>query len=152
MATEYMPINPAIVSWGLKKAGLSVDDAAKNFARIAEWESGKSSPTYTQLEQLAESLKLPVAVFFFPDPPDVPDIEETFRTLPGGEFERLPSKIRLLLRKAKAQQISLYELTDGRNPFDKLITRDLKFDLKTPIDKIAKVVRKYLNVSSIRST
>ena len=54
---------------------------------------------------MAEEFRIPVAVFFFPEPPNVPPIRETFRTLPDTEFEQLPRRIRYLLRKAKAFQI-----------------------------------------------
>jgi hypothetical protein len=52
---------------------------------------------------------------------------ETSRTLPNAEFEHIPGKVRLLLRKAKALQLNLMELTGGRNPAARLITRDVAF-------------------------
>ena len=82
---------------------------------------------------MADVFKLPIAVFFFPEPPKVPAIAETFRTLPEVEFERLPSAIRLLLRKAKALQLNLAEITGGQNPARRLITRDFALDLQRPI-------------------
>src|SRR3546814_4575749 len=86
-----------------------------------------AGPTYPQLEQLSEAYKVPIAVFFFPEPPNVPAINETFRTLPEAELDRLPSRIRLLMRKAKVMQLNLAELTQGRNPAERLITRALQF-------------------------
>ena len=95
--------------------------ATQTFKKIQAWENGESAPTYPQLGQLADAL------FFFPEPPAVPNIGETFRTLPNAEFEHIPGKVRLLLRKAKALQLNLMELTGGRNPAARLITRDVAF-------------------------
>ena len=146
MATEGMPITPSIVTWARERAGFSLDAAANDFKKIATWESGDNSPSYPQLEDLADKFKVPVAVFFFPEPPDVPLIEESFRTLGTEQFERIPPRIRLLLRKARAFQMGLAELNDGRNPSDRLITRDLSFRLSDRVDTIAKRVRDYLGV------
>jgi Zn-dependent peptidase ImmA (M78 family) len=85
-------------------------------------------------------------VFFFPEPPDVPSVSETFRTLGSEQFDRIPSRIRLLLRKARAFQIGLEELNNGLNPAKRLIIRDLSFQPNTSIDTIANSVRDYLGI------
>lgn len=144
---EQIPINPAVLAWARQRAGLSLEEAAQKFKRIADWEAGEASPTYPQLELLADTLKVPIAVFFFPELPDVPSINETFRTLPEAELERLPSRMRLLMRKAKAMQMNLAELTQGQNPADRLITRDLQFATGVDIAEMAATVRAYLGVS-----
>lgn len=144
---EQIPINPALLVWARQRAGLSLDAAAQKFKRIADWEAGVSAPTYPQLEALSDTLKVPIAVFFFPEPPDVPPIQETFRTLPAAELDRLPSRVRMLMRKAEAMQINLTELTQGRNPAERLITRDLQFAPNVDIAEMATAVRQYIGVS-----
>jgi Zn-dependent peptidase ImmA (M78 family)/DNA-binding XRE family transcriptional regulator len=147
MANEGMPINKELITWARKRAGLTQDEAAQKFAQIAAWEDGTSLPTYPQLEKLADEFKLPIAAFFFPDIPRLPPIRESFRTLPDAEFDQIPRQVRFLLRKAKALQLNLAEMTDGRNPADHLITRDLSFPSSTSIVRMANRVRDYLGVS-----
>jgi len=147
MAKEGIPINPKVLEWARTRAGLSLEEAAKKFARIEEWESGNLSPTYPQLEQLADVLKLPIAVFFFPEPPKTVPIRESFRTLPDVEFNRIPSRVGYLLRKAKAMQLNLPELAQGKNPAQRLITRDLVFEESASIETMAARVRDYLGIS-----
>jgi Zn-dependent peptidase ImmA (M78 family) len=147
MPHEEQPVTPSLITWARTRAGISPAEASKHFKKIQAWEDGDSSPTYPQLEQLAEAFKVPIAVFFFPEPPAVPDIAETFRTLPQAEFEQIPSRVRLLLRKAKALQLNLAELTNGRNPSDRLITRDLAFNANMTFTEMAEQVRAYLDVS-----
>lgn len=144
---EQIPINPALLVWARERAGLSRAEATEKFRRLEEWESGKSAPTYPQLERLSDAFKVPIAVFFFPEPPNVPLINETFRTLPEAELDRLPSRIHLLMRKAKAMQLNLAELTQGRNPAERLITRDLKFKADVEIGEMTATVRKYIGVT-----
>ena len=144
---EQIPINPALLSWALERAGISVEEARRQFKRIDEWQAGDAFPTYPQLEQLADTLKVPIAVFFFPAPPNVPSISETFRTLPDAEISQLPSRMRLLLRKAKAMQINLSELTQNKNPAERLITRDIVFQSTMDVAKMAAEVRSYIGVT-----
>lgn len=147
MPYDELPVTPALITWARRRAGVSLEDATEAFKRIQQWEGGESFPTYPQLEQLAEAFKVPVAVFFFPAPPIVPDISETFRTLPEVEFEQLPSRVRLLLRKGKALQLNLMELTGGRNMAQRLISRDLTFNATMNLRAMAQQVRDYLGVS-----
>lgn len=150
MAIERMPITPEVVTWARERLGYSQEALAakrKDFKKVAEWESGESRPTYRQLEKLAQDLWLPVAVFFFPEPPETPKIEETFRTLGSEQFDEIPPKIRLLLHKARGFQIGLDELNDGRNPAPKQIVRDLPLQPKGDIDAAAARIREYLSIS-----
>jgi Zn-dependent peptidase ImmA (M78 family) len=143
---EEIPVNPQMIAWARNRAGLTIDEATEKFTHIAAWEAGTSFPTYPQLERLADELKLPVAAFFFPEPPTLPPIRESFRTLPDTEFDQIPRQVRFLLRKAKALQINLAELTQGRNPAPRLITRDLRFPDTVSIARMADRVREYLGI------
>ena len=150
MAVDRMPITPEIVTWARERLGYTLDALAvkrKDFRKVAEWERGESRPTYRQLEMLAKQLSLPVAIFFFPEPPDVPVIEETFRTLSAAQFAEVPPRIRKLLLKARAFQMGLAELNDGRNPARKILTRDLRFCVDDSVTHMAQQARDYLGVS-----
>ena len=143
---EALPITPAVVQWARERAGYTIEDASKVFKKIAAWEAGEAAPSYPQLEQMAEKFKCPVAVFFFPRPPDVPAVEQSFRTLTAGDLAVIPRTVRTFLRRGQAMQINLAELNDGKNPAPRVITRDLKFSPNSSLDKIAADVRKYLGV------
>jgi len=147
MANEGIPINGAIIAWGRARAGLTLEEATQKFRHFPKWESGERLPTYPQLEQLADALKLPIAVFFFPEPPTLPPIRESFRTLPDEDYEQMPREVRFMLRKAKALQLNLAELTGSRNPAERFILRDLAFSAETAPDEMAARVREYLGVS-----
>ncbi len=144
---EGIAVNGDVITWARERAGMSPEEAAQKFPKIAAWEAGKVLPSYPQLESMADEFRIPVAVFFFPERPNVPRIEETFRTLPDTEFARLPRRIQYLLRKAKAFQLGLYELTQGRNPAERLIARDVEFTLRMSPDTMAARVRDYLGIS-----
>jgi transcriptional regulator with XRE-family HTH domain len=101
MKYDPIPVTPGVIRWARTRAGFSLAEAGKKFKNIEAWESGEASPSYPQLERMAEAFKVPIAVFFFPEPPILPPISETFRTLPMQEFEQIPPRIRLLLRKAE---------------------------------------------------
>ena len=147
MPRQKLPVNPTLVEWARKRAGFTIQEAAQKFSHIEAWEAGEDFPTYPQLERLAEEFKVPIAVFFFPEPPQSPPIRESFRTLPDTEFDQIPRRVGFLLRKAKALQMNLAELSQGRNPADRLITRDLAFEDDVSVETMATRVRGYLGVA-----
>src|SRR5947208_31150 len=92
-------INPQVLVWARERSGQTIDQVAKALHKepevIVSWETGSSSPTYAQLEALAYKVyKRPVALFFFPEPPEEIDPEHSFRTLPEFEIEELTSDTR----------------------------------------------------------
>ena len=144
---EGLPITPAVVQWARERAGYSMDDAVRHFKKIAAWEAGEALPTYVQVEQMADRFKIPVAVFFFPMPPEVPPIEQSFRTLTAADFAAIPRTVRFFLRRGQAMQLNLAELNDSKNPAGRVISRDLKPSPNASLDNIADQVREYLGVS-----
>ena len=149
---EGIAVNGDVITLARERAGLSPEEDAKKFRKISAWEAGTALPSYPQLESMADEFRIPIAVFFFPGRPNVPRIEETFRTLPDTEFVRLPRRIQFLLRKAKAFQVGLHELTQGRNPAERLITRDVEFTVRMSPDTMAERVRHYLGISLDQQT
>lgn len=146
MAREPIPITPRVLTWARERAQFSIEEARETFRNIEAWEAGEAYPTYPQLERLSETFKVPVAVFFFPEPPELPPLRESFRTLPEAQFEHLPRALRYLLRRAKALQINLAELNDGRNPAEHFIVRDLQFHPDMEVAEMARMVREYLEI------
>lgn len=149
---DALPVNPAIVRWARTRAGYSLEDAQAHFKKIGAWEAGEAAPTYPQLEQLATRFKCPVAVFFFPEPPAIPSVETSFRTLPAEELASMPRTVRHLLRRAQAMQGNLAELNDDKSPAKRLITQDLSFSPEAAARDVAEAVRSYLGVSLARQT
>ena len=120
----------------------------KSASAIGGWEAGEASPTYVQLEKLAYQVyKRPVAIFFFPEPPDEPNKVGEFRTLPASERERLSDDTRYAVRLAESMQIALRELNDGVNPSPRKIFDDVHASLGDPSHKLAQEVRAYVGVT-----
>ena len=146
-AKEGLPITPAVVQWARERSGYSIEEAARHFKKIAAWEAGEAMPTYVQVEGMAERFKVPVAVFFFPKPPEVSPLEKSFRTLTAEDFAAIPRRVRFFLRQGQAMQLNLAELNDGKNPSQHQITRDIRVTPNTSLDKVAAEVRSYLGIS-----
>lgn len=151
MSDRATAANEEVLRWARQSLNYSVEEVASRIGKspdaIRDWEEGRSAPTYVQLETLAESVyERPVAIFFFPDPPEEEPLEGELRTLPEADRERLPPAVRLQLRKAKSYMLSLEELTGGVNPAEHLIWRDFRPTLRSDIPELADSVREYLGV------
>ena len=148
---EYIQgINPTIVKWARERSGYTLEDVAtslnKDVETISDWESGEQAPTYVQLETLAGKYKRPIAIFFFPEPPHETDFVGQL-ALRSSEIEQLDPGIRILLRQARARQLSLMELNMDANPAETKIFRDLHAQLGDSPTELAQQTRAYLDIS-----
>ena len=155
MAEYINGINPDILKWARERSGHTVETIAaalnKNISIVNDWESGERVLTYVQLETLADKYKRPIAIFFFPEPPEEENIGEN-PTLRSSDNDRLDPYIHILLRQAYARQISLMELNFGANPSEKKIFRDLQTRATDSPTALAQQTRLYLNISINKQT
>lgn len=154
MAPAVSGINPAVLAWARKRSGQSLEQVAEALGKDPEvirlWETGEAAPTYVQLEKLAYSVfRRPLALFFFPAPPDEPDPHQSFRTLPDFEIDELSAETRFKIRQARAMQLSFSELAAGENPAARQLIRDLPAVGKPrSAPALAAAVREYLGIDA----
>ena len=150
MAAHINGINPDILKWARERSGYTVEAIAtalnKDVSIINNWESGERALTYVQLETLADKYKRPIAIFFFPEPPEEPNIAENI-ALRSSDNEQLEPRIHILLRQAYARQLSLMELNLGTNPSEKKIFRDLQARSTDSVTALAQKTRTYLDIN-----
>ena len=150
MAEYVNGINPAILKWARKRSGYTAKAIAnalnKDISIVNDWESGERALTYVQLETLADKYKRPIAIFFFPEPPEEPNIAENL-ALRSSDINSLDPRIHILLRQAYARQLSLMELNLGANPSEKKIFRDLQARSTDSVTALAQKTRAYLDIN-----
>ena len=142
----------SVLQWARYTCGYSIEKVVRRLGRkkvtpsvIEQWESGSAQPTYPQLKELAEFYKRPLALFFFPEPPEEESIENDFRrTLPSSHAEMIPSEIRYLVRQAKARQIDLDELQGEIESRGTI--RDLRSEKREDPEVMAERIRGLLNI------
>jgi len=145
-------ITPAVLKWARESANMSIFDVADSLKKpvdvIQGWESGESSPTYSQLEKLAYDVyKRPLAIFFMPSAPDEPKPSAEFRSLPDADLKHLSRQTTLLIRKARAFQMALVELYGERNPVVAPIWKRIQVNNQSDIHQLARQIREALSVS-----
>ena len=153
--SESIPVYPDIMRWARETAGYSIEDVVDKVKRkhvtikvVQDWENGTASPSYPQLENLAYKIfKRPLALFFFPDPPEEETPRQSFRTLPIQEIDLMQPAILYLIRKAMALRENLNELYGGANPANNKIFVDFEIKISDSVSNLAKEVRKYLGSS-----
>ena len=83
-----VPVNPDLLHWALKRAGVSADELAKKFPKLNDWLGGELAPTLKQLEAFASATHTAIGLLFLPQPPDEPLPIPDFRTLPETRLSR----------------------------------------------------------------
>ncbi|MFE7846141.1 helix-turn-helix domain-containing protein [Microbacterium sp. NPDC057407] len=112
-----MAVQPQVLEWARRTAGLSVEQAAKRIGvradRIVEWEHGEVEPTIIQLRRAADAYDRPFAALFVEAPPrneeifDLPDFRRP-STAASGES----TSLRRAILRARRQQDAIQEVIE----------------------------------------
>lgn len=142
-------INPKMISWARERNGLSIEQLAEKMKRepveIETWENGTVFPSYSLLEILAyKHFKIPLAVFFFPEPPDIEDPIKKFRRLPDSKLKRFSSDTLQKFRLAQSYQESITELMSELK-ISKKNFKDIEVK-NIDITSLARNIRNYLAI------
>ena len=114
MAETLSGVNGEIIRWARERYNMSPDEAARaigvGLSRYMNWEAGTEHPTYAKLKKISDVFHRPSAVFFFPEPPQLPSIKGDLRTLPDEIVNSFSKNVIIQFEKAKVYQLSLEEL------------------------------------------
>lgn len=148
-------VTPEVLAWARDSMGFEIAEIAEKLkqtsvtpAVIEAWEEGYANPTYAQLEKLAGFYKRPIAMFFFPSPPEELALREKFRSLPDRFSQLLPPRMRYLVRKALAKQINLSEIYgEGVPPDIKSFRNKIENIPRNNVTELAAAMREIIDIS-----
>ena len=122
---ESITTTPSVLKWARKSSGYTENEVVErlNEKRVSistfqQWELGQEQPSYSQLKKLAKFYKRPIAVFFFPQPPQEESPQEKLRAVPESYTKSLTPKMIQFVKKAQVRQINLYEMYGDMLPSD----------------------------------
>ncbi|ADJ26463.1 protein of unknown function DUF955 [Dehalogenimonas lykanthroporepellens BL-DC-9] len=162
MTSNSIPVNPKILEWARNNANMSVQLAAQKAhvnelkgkgesieitatERLLSWEKGESTPSFTQLKNLAKAYRRPVLTFFLQNPPECETKLHDFRTVRGQGIDINNPEFAALTRHVEMIHRSLQDILDKSN------TQQLEFvgGTRPDIDyrQFAEIIRKFLNYS-----
>ena len=154
MAAAVQNISPAVLKWARERKHYDPADIVrklhiKSEEILTDWETGKKAPTYPQLEKLADYYKVPIAVFFFPEPPEIEDAAVSLRSVPGFYLDSISPYTMNIIHRVQATQMALKELNDGINPVSNPLHKSSILPANGDIESMSTELRseKFLNVS-----
>jgi Zn-dependent peptidase ImmA (M78 family) len=110
-------VKPELLAWAREDAGYDIEEAANKISikptKLIACETGKEKLTVTQLRNLGNVYKRPLAFFYLPAPPESQTYIKDFRHFRDQSKKKLSPALRLEVRKAQARRdISLGLLGD----------------------------------------
>lgn len=118
MAEILTGVNGTMIRWARERYNMSTVEAAHAIGidakRYERWENNEDFPTYAMLKKISNVFQKPSALFFFPAPPNLPEINGELRTLPNSVTSSFSKQIIQQFEKAKAYQLNLQELYGTR--------------------------------------
>ena len=119
MAESLTGVNGTIIRWARELYNMTPEDAAQaigvDINKYNNWEAGTEHPTYAKLKKISEVFRKPSAVFFFPKPPNLPEIKGDLRTLSTEVVSAFSKNIIVQFEKAQSYQLSLAELYGNKD-------------------------------------
>jgi len=111
-------VNPSILKWAIGSSGWDEHEIVTKLKLspniFGGWLRGETKPTLKQLEDLAKTVKRPLAVFFLSESPKEKPLPKDYRMLPEkeGKFDK---KTILAIRRARRLQKVSKELSENLN-------------------------------------
>jgi len=119
LAETLTGVNGEIIKWAREFYNMTSEEAANaigvNVEKYSAWENGVEFPTYAKLRKISDIFRKPSALFFFPSPPELPQVKGDLRTLSTEVVSKLSKNIIIQFEKAKAYQLNLRELYGERS-------------------------------------
>jgi Zn-dependent peptidase ImmA (M78 family)/DNA-binding XRE family transcriptional regulator len=147
MAEKITSINPSMLQWARAMSGTTIEEVGEKIGgsdKIISWEKGEDYPTYSQLKRLCDIYRKPIAVFFFPEPPQTKNLPASCRTLPENIYNNFSRKLIKAIDEARVMQLNLYELNNNENPSEIKFT-NIIFNYKN-IKNVAFELRKMFSI------
>ncbi|MEW6234867.1 MAG: ImmA/IrrE family metallo-endopeptidase [Candidatus Omnitrophota bacterium] len=116
-------VNPDILVWARKEAGLSLEEASKAIAlgdargrtgpeRLAAFESGAEKPSRHHLLEMSKKYRRPLLLFYMEVPPRKGNRGQDFRILPQSHSKGDEALLDALIRDLKVRQNLVKELLE----------------------------------------
>jgi Zn-dependent peptidase ImmA (M78 family) len=151
-----MTLNPDILTWARKTAGLSVDEAARALGfndtrnrsaaeRLMAMEAGEEEPSRSVLRKMAKTYRRSLLVFYLSEPPRIGDRGSDFRIVPNSPPPLFDPVLDALLRDLRGRQgiiRALLEETEAQ-PVDFVGVASMN----QPAEDLAKRVKERLQFS-----
>jgi len=142
--TNKIQIPKEIYLWAIKESKKDFDEIELKFKNIEAWISQEVHPTFRQVEELANFLKVPLGYMFLKNPPKTDIIQSEFRTI-GNKVPEISKELKDTLYNMgrKRDWLSEYRKEKG---WDKLIPDELQDIKNKDIYNISKAAKDYLKI------
>lgn len=120
MVSVQIDVVPSVLEWAIKESRINPSIIEIKQPKLKDWIAQISKPTFVQLKNLSEFLRVPFGYMFLNEPPSQNVFDVEFRTL-NNELNERPSKELediLIDIKYKQNWISEIRKNEGYEPID----------------------------------
>ena len=117
MLPKISKMNLDMLIWAREQSIGDMRELDTEYAeQISKWEKGIEFPNYPELKELARLYRKPLAIFFFPEPPEIKNIKSSYRTYQGDIYNLLSINTIRMVDYCRFMQLNLIDLYGGENP------------------------------------
>lgn len=136
--SNRIEVDQRVLKWAIDESQIPYDNICSRFNKMDKWLRGEESPTFVQLKELSNYLKVPFGYMFLKEPPNVDSIKKEFRTIDNKVNYRLSKDLMDVLfdMEFKKNWMSEYRKMQGWDP--------IEFNGNIELNSLPKEVAKYL--------
>lgn len=125
---EQVKVAPSLISWARERSGVDVDELARSFPKLSDWERGDRQPTLRQLERFSRATFTPFGMFFLNEPPilelPIPDLRTKGST---GQATLSPNLLdTVAICEQRQEWYRSFLIAEEADPLDFVDSVDLK--------------------------
>ncbi len=137
-------INKEIYIWAIKESKKDFEEIKDKFKKIEDWISQEIYPTFRQIEDFANFLKVPLGYMFLDKPPKTNIIESEFRTI-GNKIPEISKELQdtLYSMGRKRDWLSEYRKEKGWGKLTPSSFADLD---KKDFNTVSKLAKEYIDL------
>lgn len=141
---DKVSVKKEIYEWAIKESQKDFEEIEDRFANIKDWILQNSSPTFRQIQSLANFLKVPLGYMFLDKPPKKNIIKSEFRSI-GSKVPSISKNLQdtIFNMGRKQSWISEYRKDNG---WDKVISTDFIKMNKEDTVKFSKEAKEFIGV------
>ena len=151
-------INPSMLTWARKSAGMTIERAAKKVGlkdgksatatdKLKALERGEIKPTFNQLFKIAEVYSHPIIVFYLSEPPPEEEYGTDFRAPDSEITDEETGRLNAILRDVYVRQLivkSVLEDDEDFSPLDFVSSIDIDHSAVDTVE----LIRQHLEIGN----
>lgn len=106
-------IKPEVLKWAINESQLDNNILLDKYPQLSEWQNGFSKPTFKQIRDFCDYIKIPFGFIFLDTPPLEEQFKVEFRTISSKKGDKFSSNLKTTILEMDYKKLWMSELREN---------------------------------------